>query len=132
MSSLEKGLHTYLSSSAGSALTALISTRLYWLTAPNRVTKPYCVYQIIGDNDRQLWFGGDTGDAIVQFDVIADTKSGKDAIYALRDILRGYNGILGSVQTVISTVSNIREFDVTDTTGPEYQFQIDFSIQFEY
>lgn len=90
------------------------------------------MYQIIGDNDRQLYFNANTGEAIVQFDIIADTKSGKDAIYALRDILRGYNGIMGSVQSVISSVSNIREFDVTDSTGPEYQFQIDFSIQFEY
>lgn len=131
-SGIEVGLYGYLTSSAGSALTSVISTRLYWLTAPNRVSKPYCVYSVISDNDTQLWFGANTGDALIQFDVITDKKSDKDAIYALRDCLRGYRGMIGSASSVITSISNIREYDVTDSTGPEYQFQIDVSIKYEY
>lgn len=42
---VESDLYGYLSTYAG--LTALISTRIYPLVAPQNVTKPYCTYQKI-------------------------------------------------------------------------------------
>ena len=55
---IESDLYGYLSTYAG--LTALISTRIYPLVAPQNVTKPYCTYQKIS-LERKYSHGGYSG-----------------------------------------------------------------------
>ena len=48
---------------ANTALTALVSTRIYPMTAPQNVVKPYITYQVISDNSNQC-----VGGAVYQSD----------------------------------------------------------------
>ena len=43
---------------ADATLTALIGTRIYPLTAPQNVVKPYITYQVINGNSNQCFSGG--------------------------------------------------------------------------
>lgn len=43
---------------ADATLTALIGTRIYPLTAPQNVVKPYITYQVINENNKQCVSGG--------------------------------------------------------------------------
>lgn len=56
--SIETELYTYLSTYAG--LTALVSTRIYPLVAPQKIQEPYCTFQKISSS-RQYSHGGYSG-----------------------------------------------------------------------
>lgn len=59
---IESDLVTHLK--ADTALASLIGTRIYPMTAPQNVVKPYITYQVISDNSNQCMEG-----AIYQSDV---------------------------------------------------------------
>lgn len=70
----ESDLVTHLK--ANTALTALISGRIYPIAAPQNVAKPYLVYRVISNNSNQCLEGGIyENDVRIQIDIWADTYS---------------------------------------------------------
>ena len=59
---------------ADTALTALVSTRIYPMTAPQNVVKPYITYQVISDNSNQC-VGGQFIKAIHGFSLIVGVQN---------------------------------------------------------
>jgi hypothetical protein len=90
-------VYTILSSAAG--VTAITSTRIYPIQAPQNVTKPYITYQRIS-TERDYTLGGPDGlvNAILQVDCWAATN---DAARSLADAVRlafdDYRGTSSSV-----------------------------------
>jgi hypothetical protein len=92
---IEQALMTKLN--AISALTALTSTHIYFVKAPQDVAKPYLVFQKISA-PRGYTYAGPDGmvTARFQFTAFAVTyKECKDTLEALRGGLSGYQGVMG-------------------------------------
>ena len=126
---IEQALDTALK--AASTVTTVVSTRIYWMDAPQGTATPYLVYRTIADADQQFSFSDkDTGRALVQFDVVGSNKEAKTALYAVRTLLRGQSGTIGSLVVHIINPSNIRE-----NFNPEsmrYVFSLDLEVIYSY
>ena len=126
---LEQAIDTALKADA--QLSALVGSNIFWLQATQGITAPYLVYQIIADTDQPLAFGKtNTGTARLQIDVVSSAKSGKAAIYRVREILRGKNGTIGGLAIDAILPMQIRERFNEQTM--RYVFSIDFDISFAY
>jgi hypothetical protein len=125
---IEQSLDTLLK--ADTALTTITGQRIYWIKADQLITFPYLVYTIVSDTDEQFAFAdNDTGRALVQFDIVSETKAGKAALYRVRNLLRNLR-VIGTLNVKTCLPSQIREQYNPDTN--KFVFSIDMEITFSY
>lgn len=126
---IEQALDTALKAASG--VTAVFSTRIYWMNAPEEATAPYLVYYTVVDADVPLHFGNtNTGEALVQFDAVGVNKSVKTGLYAVRTLLRGQSGTIGGATIYRVEPSAIREIYNADTK--RYVFSAEYKIAYSY
>ena len=121
--SIESTLYTRLSTFAG--LTALVSTRIYPLIAPQGVTYPAVTYQRISTMPREVAMGSDPGIARARIQVTAwgDTYTSVKAIAdQIRLALERYN------TTGIFDIYIIAENDLYDEEALKFGAAIDAEV----
>lgn len=115
---IESDLVTHLK--ADTALTALVSTRIYPMVAPQNVVKPYIAYQVISDNSNQC-VGGTVYQSDVRFQLdcwstkYSEVKAIKTAVI---------NAITG-----FKSSSNISVMDDYEDETLLYRQMIDFKLK---
>jgi len=93
---IEQGLHDKLAATA--AITALVSTRIYYVRAPANVTAPYVTIQKISA-PRGHTYTGPSGlaEARFQLNIIASTYTVcKSIAAAIQAVLDGFSGVMGT------------------------------------
>jgi len=116
--SIESDLVTQLKNDSG--VSALVGTRIYPLKAPQNVTNPYIVYQVIKDNSKQC-IGGSTYQNDVRFQI--DCWSTK------------YSEVKAIKEAVLSSIEGFKSsynISVMDDCEPEtklYRQIIDFKLK---
>jgi hypothetical protein len=89
---IESALKSYLSSVP--ALTSLIGTRLYPVTAPTDVAKPYCVYFKVSPNESYTHDGPAYTEPRMQISIFADTYASAKAVEsAIRTALHSWEHV---------------------------------------
>lgn len=105
-------------------------TGIHWLKVPDNAIAPFLTYYSVIDTDEVHAFGSvNTGQARIQFDVVADDKADKKYIYAVRDLLRNKQGVLGGVSMRITPAF------MTDRYNPatkKYVFTTQYEVTFSY
>jgi hypothetical protein len=129
---IESAFYSYLTSKP--AITALVSTRIYPLLAPDTPTYPFITYTVFGEGHDHD-FSGATGlvDLTMQCDVWAKTVIDRsDITEALRNALDGFTGDMGAEnlnvrQCYLIDRAHFFERDTEEST-PYYRTSMDFSI----
>ncbi len=129
---IESALYDRLAAAAG--LTALVSTRIYPLQAPQGETAPYVVWQRIGGR-RIGHLAGASGVALATFQVAcyATTFLAARAVAdQVRYALNGFNGTqTGQVVRVISIVTDRDEIDFSEPAIPLFRAITDYLVPHE-
>ena len=125
---IESALMTKLNAIAG--VTALVSTKIYFVKAPQDVTAPYLVIQKISAPRSHSYEGAD---GLVtsrwQFTAFATTyKSVKDIGDAIRAGLDGFTGLFGAVRVGYCLYDN--ETDLYDDDARLYGLAADYLINY--
>lgn len=126
---LEEGLRTY--TLAGSAVAALVGTRMYPRMLPQTPTLPALVYQRI-DTRRLHDLAGPDGLPRPRMQVTCWAPlplSASGLAAAVRQRLDGYRGAMGTVS--VESCLLVGERDVTDTEAGRYGVALDFMIQYQ-
>lgn len=127
---LEEGLGDYLATYAG--LTALISTRVYWMREPQGITLPCLTFERI---DTMRTHTHDTSGANTdlarprfQFDAVAETYSSAKAITdQVRAALNGKSGTIGV------TYTHTIQAALVDAEEPDYDAETEtYTSRSEY
>jgi hypothetical protein len=85
---------------ANTAITTLVSTRIYYLEAPQNATKPYIVFYEISDPDQNWKVGVDGSNPRFQVECIDDNTSlanVKALDKAIRASLKEFNGSMDGI-----------------------------------
>ena len=117
---METGVYSYLISKT--SITSLVSTRIYPLIAPEGSAWPFIIYQRIGSSHEHN-MSGSSGlvTATVQIDAYAEAYSSAKSIgAAIRNVLDGYRGLMGS--TFVSRCHLGDERDLLDVTDLADEF----------
>lgn len=135
MAYIKDDIRTYLLTK--SALTALISQRIYSLPAPQGVTYPFVsIHRIGGDREQHLLHDAAFGKVRLQIDARAETSAAAEAVAEqIRIALDAYAGTAGS-----STVHSVQLIDERDFVEPTddgreigvYVVSSDYEIAFDY
>ena len=134
MATIRKALWYHLTQD--SAISALVSTRVYHQFAPSGTALPYVTYQRIShDHMRHLTAGSSHAVARYQVDGWAKDTQGADALAeAIREALDNYRGNMGESGDTVAAVSFL-ESDRDDMVGPSddaqpktFRVSLDFSI----
>jgi hypothetical protein len=127
---LEGALKDYLE--AGTDVTAIVSTRVYWLLAPDDPMKPYIYFFRVSDPKRPLYFGTTyttAGQARYQFTCVSDSNlealSLQDAVVKR---LRWVQGEVYSHTMNIITIENVRQRIDPDTM--DYLMDVDAMVEY--
>lgn len=125
---LETGLYAYVQ--AGAALTALIGDRVYPITAPQAVSLPYMTFQRVSTQPTHDLSGPDPlSKCRVQFDCYGEQPLGaKQVSEALRALIDGYQGMMGTVSVRAVMRANERDLSVPETET--YRISCDYWISF--
>lgn len=125
---IEAALYTRLQ--AVSALTALVSTRIYKNRLPEGAARPCIVYQRISATRERVLSGPLYGcTPRYQFDVFANTRDSMEAVRKqLRLALDGYSGTSASVAIHSSWLIN--DFDEYDAEVEQFRASLDFEVTF--
>lgn len=129
MTTLEEALYTKLTGTT--AITDLVSTRVYPIQLPQDPTIPAIVYQRV-DTPRTHAYTGPTGLARprFQFDCIGTSYSqAKTLGNTLRQTLDGLRDTISGVW--IQGVMSLNEVDFFDPAVDMYRISIDFMILYE-
>lgn len=133
MASVEESIYTKLQ--ATSAVTALVSTRVYPIVAPQGAALPYITYQKIAGNTVNNLSGADaTSNGLYQIDCWAASYSGVKALAdSVRSAMNGWFNTGGTPRIDGSFLQN--ETDLPDMPGdggdePTHRVSMDFSIWF--
>ena len=126
---MEEALLNYLL--AGTALAALVGTRINWVRSPQGVSSPRVVlYKISGIRD--MCFKGPTGyiSTRIQADCISTSySSAKLTARALETQLSGYSGTTGGVRFEGAFLINERDdFFDSDTPDKLFRTSLDFNV----
>lgn len=117
-----------------SAISALISTRLYAGLAPQRATYPYVTFNTVSNADENC-HDGPVGipETRIQFDILADTPDETEQIKdGLYDLLHGLTGLIGSGPTTeIETSRFDNETDLSEWEEKKHRKAVDFLIAFK-
>lgn len=131
--SVESGLYSYLT--AQSAVTSLVSTRIYPLAAPQDAAMPFVVYQRISDR-HEHHMGGASGvaTATIQLDAYASTYlSAKAIAEALRGELQGYRGTMGSYAVRRCHLDGTQDdYEPSETAGDKGTWRVSSDYQIAY
>jgi len=122
---IEEALYYHLSHTAG--VTALVSTRIYPLVAPQDAARPYLVYQRIS-TPRVRSHSGPSGLAHPRFQitgVAASYSAARGLANAVRAALDGYSGAMGSAPGVQTAAFVDNENDGYSDGIPAYIFRLD-------
>jgi hypothetical protein len=125
---MEEALVTLLTAYA--PLTALTSTRVYWMRAPQGVAMPYATLQVIS-RIPDVTHSGPRGlaDARVQVDCYGLTyASAKSVARAVEARLSGYKGTSGVVFDGVFKDSEQDLFESDATTDKLFRVSMDFII----
>jgi hypothetical protein len=131
---IQANLITFLKAITG--MSALVSSRIYWLDMPSGTSLPYVVVQqVAGLVD--IAHDGSSGLQMGRFQVDCYGATWADAA-AVRDLiegaLKGYKGTFGSggTATTIDAVFPVNPIDTFESavTPPQYLAQEDFEIHF--
>lgn len=134
---IEQGLFAYLSTAT--AITSLVSTRIYPLVVPQDTSLPAITYQQTANNtDHHSLTGTLRSDgcprASIQLDVYATTYAAcKEIADAVRTTLDGFRGMMGTV--AVRGCYKRGEVDYNelpaDASSPgEYRISVDFEIDY--
>lgn len=119
MASFETGLATYLGSK--SAITDLVSTRIFPQVAPQGVTEPFVVYtRISGANGHHMGGADGLQQSRYQFDAYGSYAQVKSIEDAIRQALDGYRGAMGS--EIVQTCHLMDARDLYDAPADGSQF----------
>ena len=113
------------------ALTSLVASRAYPITAPQNPTYPYYTFQRIATGTRLASHSGDQHTEYVryQFTVNAKTAVQADAIVAaIKSSFLGYRGMMGDVYVNGVTLGN--DLDNYDPLTGVYQRLVDLLMWF--
>jgi hypothetical protein len=131
--SLKTALYSYLSTT--SAITALVSTRIYPDMAPEGAALPYIVYSFVaGNHERHMGAACDFASRLVQFDVYGATAVSVEAVFqVLSDALEAKRGTIGSENLVVlsSGIESERDDYISPADGsqkPKHRRSIDINI----
>ena len=126
---IEQGLMTYIL--AQSAITALVGQRVYFVQAPQDVTKPYIVVTKIS-GVREHSHDGSNHLARPRFQLSAFSTTyanAKSIASALQTALQGYKGTMGGTGGVaVGAVFYEDETDLYEENTGLYQVALDFFI----
>lgn len=113
MAYIEVALRTYIL--LDTTVTGLISTRFYYIKAPQDVVKPYAVYKVISDPDNRPYVGKDGSQPRVQIDVVADNPTDAKAVdEAIRSRISEYTGTLSGLAVIRIQPMGRRDFSEVD------------------
>ena len=120
--SLKTALYSYLTGI--SAITTLVSTRIYPDVAPETATRPYIIYQYVSsEHVRHMTAASDFASRRVQFDVYGDSALSVENVFdALRDALESKRGNIGTEN--LSVLSSGIDSERDDFVDPADASQI--------
>jgi len=127
---LEGALKDYLE--AGTDVAAIVSTRVYWMRAPQEPTKPYIYFFRVSDPKRPAFFGSSyitAGQARFQFTCVSDENLEAMSLQdAVMKRLRWANGDIYSHTVSIVTIENMRQRLDPDTM--DYLMDVDAMVEY--
>lgn len=114
-----------------SALTALVSNRIYYVRAPQNVTTPYIVFFKVS-SIRNHSHDGSSHLAVsrFQFSIFADTyKECKDIAVQIQSSLQGKSGNVGdSPYVAVGSIFYLDETDMYETDTGLYHVAVDYEV----
>lgn len=113
---------------ADATLSALVSTRIYYVKAPQDATTPYVVFFKIS-SQRVASHDGASGlaDARFQFSCFGTTyKSVKDMVAAIQGVLEGFTGTLGTGGVAVNGCYYENETDLYEPDNKLYHTAVDY------
>lgn len=127
---MEEALRTLLVSS--SAVTDLVSTRVYWGLAPQSVTGPYIALHVVSA-PRDYHMAGSSGlrASRVQIDCWSNAYSTSKIIArAVESVVSGYRGTVGGKVLQGGFIDAERDDDTSDTgdTETRYRCSLDLNL----
>jgi len=128
--SIEKDMYTLVQTLTD--VTAVVSTRVYWIDAPEGdLTYPYITYFTVSANGELIYIGKRTADALVQFSVWDTVAArGLDVANDLFDGLSAYHGTPGDkvIQYISCNGPNgMRDPDYDNV----YQYVVTAEVRYE-
>ena len=98
-----------LSTTASTAVNDALSNRIFWATADQDTTRPYCVYGVVDDGHAPFSFDkADTGEPRVQFSVFdTDRYRALEMAHAVRDNLDKFQGAFDGVTIIRLTCDGV-------------------------
>lgn len=124
---IDEAIYTLLSNDAG--ITAKVSSRIYPLHTPQEPIFPALTFGKIAVGTKDLHHSGSNQSAksLYQFSCFAQTlKQAKELAKAVKDLLHGYSGTVGSEKIYYSKVLN--EIDLFDVDLIIYYVPVDVEI----
>jgi hypothetical protein len=113
-----------------SALTALVSTRIYYVKAPQNVTEPYIVFFKVSA-PREHTYDGAAGmvNARFQFSIFSETYyEAKQIAEQLQAALQGKHEIIGTAPGVYAAITYDNETDMYETETGLYHIACDYTV----
>src|SRR5574344_1243907 len=132
---LNESLYSYLTSA--SALTALVSTRIYpdKVSEKSTYTYPYITYELVSEDEVETFTQQDTGliNSTYQFDVWAKSRaSAKDVAKQLRKAFKNLKGQVGGTGGVtlsaVNKISHTTDVEEKDGIVIAYRDMQEFEI----
>lgn len=111
---IEQAIYTDLV--ASTAVHDVIGNRVFFLTADQNVTLPYCTYSVVSDPHTPMAFdASDTGQARIQLNIVDDDKyTALTAAEAVRDRLDKYSTSMDGVTIYTLNCSGIIMFPLPE------------------
>jgi hypothetical protein len=125
---IQEALYAYLAADA--SLAALVGTRIYPLTLPQKPTYPAICYSKASADVLMAHDGpGDLATDRIQFDCYDDSYGGCQDVYiALREALNGFRGQMS--QCWVWGVFFVTSFDSFADVAGVYRIMADFTVEY--
>jgi hypothetical protein len=117
-----------------SGVTDLISTRLYYVRAPQDVTKPYVVFfKVSGPREYSHDGASELANPRFQFSCFATTYyEAKQIVTAIRTVLEGFDGMMGGDGGVsVGGCFCVNETDIYEDDTDLFHVAVDYLIWHE-